>query len=53
MAVPAPRGMDGGAVIARLHAAVNARRPANGFIVGRMIALGWTGQPDYRAAVAS
>lgn len=30
-----------------LHAAINARKPENGFITGTWIASGWTAQPDY------
>ncbi len=31
----------------RLHAAVNDRRPENGFITTAYIEAGWTAQPDY------
>jgi hypothetical protein len=34
--------------LSRLHAAVNARRPQNGFITDVWILAGWTGQPEYR-----
>jgi hypothetical protein len=38
---------------ARLHDAINARRPRNGYITGRLILCGWTAQPAYRMGAAS
>lgn len=34
-------------MLMRLHAAINKRRPHNGFIRRAFIEAGWTAQPDY------